>query len=48
MVTFINGTVAKTTTVAMELARILAKRQPKSTIILAAVAGEEQGLYGGR
>jgi hypothetical protein len=33
-------------TVAMELARILAKRQPKSTIILAAVAGEEQGLYG--
>jgi len=32
--------------IAMELARILAKRQPKSTIILAAVAGEEQGLYG--
>jgi hypothetical protein len=30
----------------MELARILSKRQPKSTIILAAVAGEEQGLYG--
>jgi hypothetical protein len=35
-----------TPTVAMELARVLAKRQPKSTIILAAVAGEEQGLYG--
>jgi hypothetical protein len=30
----------------MELSRILAKRRPKSTIILAAVAGEEQGLYG--
>lgn len=30
----------------MELARVLAKRQPKATIILAAVAGEEQGLYG--
>lgn len=30
----------------MELSRILAKRRPRSTIILAAVAGEEQGLYG--
>jgi hypothetical protein len=30
----------------MELARILAKRRPKSTIILGAVAGEEQNLYG--
>lgn len=30
----------------MELARILAKRKPKSTIILGAVAGEEQSLYG--
>jgi Zn-dependent M28 family amino/carboxypeptidase len=30
----------------MELARVLAKRKPKSTIILGAVAGEEQGLYG--
>ena len=30
----------------MELARILAKKQPKSTIILGAVAGEEQSLYG--
>ncbi|OAL06983.1 putative zinc metalloprotease [Phaeosphaeriaceae sp. SRC1lsM3a] len=37
---------ASGTAIAMELARILAKRQPKSTIILAAVAGEEQGLYG--
>ncbi|KAJ4364438.1 hypothetical protein N0V83_009032 [Neocucurbitaria cava] len=32
--------------IAMELARVLAKRKPKSTIILGAVAGEEQGLYG--
>jgi hypothetical protein len=30
----------------MELARILAKRKPSATIILTAVAGEEQGLYG--
>jgi hypothetical protein len=30
----------------MEIARVLATRQPKSTIVLAAVAGEEQGLYG--
>jgi hypothetical protein len=30
----------------MELARILAKKQPKATIILGAVAGEEQSLYG--
>lgn len=30
----------------MELARVLAKAKPKSTIILGAVAGEEQGLYG--
>jgi Zn-dependent M28 family amino/carboxypeptidase len=30
----------------MELARILAKKQPKATIILGAVAGEEQNLYG--
>ncbi|KAF1912798.1 putative zinc metalloprotease [Ampelomyces quisqualis] len=37
---------ASGTAIAMELARVLAKRQPKSTIILAAVAGEEQGLYG--
>ncbi|KAH7385225.1 putative zinc metalloprotease [Phaeosphaeria sp. MPI-PUGE-AT-0046c] len=37
---------ASGTAIAMELARILAMRQPKSTIILAAVAGEEQGLYG--
>lgn len=30
----------------MELARILASRQPKATILFSAVAGEEQGLYG--
>ncbi|KAF1993419.1 putative zinc metalloprotease [Amniculicola lignicola CBS 123094] len=30
----------------LELARILATRQPSSTIILGAVAGEEQSLYG--
>lgn len=30
----------------MELARVLAKRRPKATIILGAVSGEEQGLYG--
>ncbi|KAF2010371.1 putative zinc metalloprotease [Aaosphaeria arxii CBS 175.79] len=30
----------------LELARILAKKQPKATIILGAVAGEEQSLYG--
>ena len=30
----------------MEIARVLAKHQPKSTIILGAVSGEEQGLYG--
>ncbi|KAH7128658.1 putative zinc metalloprotease [Dendryphion nanum] len=30
----------------MELARILAKKSPKATIILGAVAGEEQSLYG--
>ena len=34
--------------VSMELARIMAKRAPKSTIVFAAVAGEEQGLYGAR
>lgn len=30
----------------IELARVLSTRRPKSTIILAAVAGEEQGLLG--
>ena len=30
----------------MEMARILSKHQPESTIILGAVSGEEQGLYG--
>jgi hypothetical protein len=32
--------------VSMELARVLSRRRPKATIVLAAVAGEEQGLYG--
>jgi hypothetical protein len=32
--------------VVMELARVLATRRPESTIVFAAVAGEEQGLYG--
>ncbi|HEX4723714.1 MAG TPA: M28 family metallopeptidase [Pseudonocardiaceae bacterium] len=30
----------------MEMARVMATHNPKSTIIFAAVAGEEQGLYG--
>ncbi|EUC31552.1 hypothetical protein COCCADRAFT_27720 [Bipolaris zeicola 26-R-13] len=37
---------ASGTAIAMEIARILSKHQPKSTIILGAVAGEEQNLYG--
>ena len=32
--------------VVLELARVMAKRRPASTIVFAAVAGEEQGLYG--
>lgn len=32
--------------VSMELARVMASRRPGATIIFAAVAGEEQGLYG--
>lgn len=32
--------------VSMELARIMATRYPKSTLVFAAVAGEEQNLYG--
>ncbi|WP_328459916.1 M20/M25/M40 family metallo-hydrolase [Actinoplanes sp. NBC_00393] len=32
--------------VIMELARVLATRKPAATIVFAAVAGEEQGLYG--
>ncbi|BEL05386.1 M20/M25/M40 family metallo-hydrolase [Actinoplanes sichuanensis] len=32
--------------VIMELARVLATREPESTLVFAAVAGEEQGLYG--
>ncbi|WP_218010219.1 M20/M25/M40 family metallo-hydrolase [Actinomadura chibensis] len=34
--------------VVMELARVMAKRRPKATIVFTAVAGEEQGLYGSR
>jgi hypothetical protein len=34
--------------VLMELARIMATRAPRATIIFAAVAGEEQSLYGSR
>jgi Zn-dependent M28 family amino/carboxypeptidase len=34
--------------VAMELARVMARRRPDATIVFAAVAGEEQGLYGAR
>lgn len=30
----------------MEMIRVMATRRPKSTIVFAAVAGEEQGLYG--
>jgi len=32
--------------VSMEIARVLASHRPQATIVLAAVAGEEQGLYG--
>ncbi|TCO65857.1 M20/M25/M40 family metallo-hydrolase [Actinocrispum wychmicini] len=32
--------------VAMELARVMAKRKPKATLVFVAVAGEEQGLFG--
>ncbi|AWS48807.1 aminopeptidase [Streptosporangium sp. 'caverna'] len=34
--------------VAMELARVMAIRRPEATIVFAAVAGEEQNLYGAR
>lgn len=34
--------------VAMELARVLSTRRPAATIVFAAVAGEEQGLFGAR
>ncbi|MEV6108776.1 M28 family metallopeptidase [Streptomyces sp. NPDC051940] len=34
--------------VAMELARVMATRRPAATLVFAAVAGEEQGLYGSR
>jgi Peptidase family M28 len=32
--------------VALELARLMATRQPEATVVFAAVAGEEQGLFG--
>ncbi|MET8222184.1 M20/M25/M40 family metallo-hydrolase [Streptomyces sp. NPDC005301] len=32
--------------VVLELARVMARRRPAATIVFAAVAGEEQGLYG--
>ena len=32
--------------VSMELARVMASHQPEATLVFAAVAGEEQGLYG--
>jgi len=32
--------------VSMEIARVLAQHEPEATIVLAAVAGEEQNLYG--
>ncbi|BCY13616.1 M20/M25/M40 family metallo-hydrolase [Actinoplanes sp. L3-i22] len=32
--------------VVLELARVLATREPEATLVFAAVAGEEQGLYG--
>ena len=35
-----------TATVVMELARVCAMKRPKATMIFAAVAGEEQNLYG--
>jgi peptidase M28-like protein len=34
--------------VAMEIARVLATRETAATVVCAAVAGEEQGLYGAR
>ena len=34
--------------VALELARVMAARQPRATIVFAGVAGEEQNLYGSR
>ncbi|MCT2586380.1 M20/M25/M40 family metallo-hydrolase [Actinophytocola gossypii] len=34
--------------IVMELARVMARREPAATIVFAAVAGEEQGLYGAR
>ena len=33
---------------ALELARVMVRRRPRSTMVFAAVAGEEQGLYGAK
>jgi Peptidase family M28 len=37
---------ASGTAVSMELARVMATRQPRATLVFLTVAGEEQGLYG--
>src|SRR3954452_10797040 len=37
---------ASGTAVSMELARVMAKRAPRATLVFLAVAGEEQGLFG--
>jgi hypothetical protein len=37
---------ASGTAVSMELARVMATRQPRATLVFLAVAGEEQGLFG--
>ena len=37
---------ASGTSAVIELARVMAKHPTESTIVFAAVAGEEQGLYG--
>jgi Zn-dependent M28 family amino/carboxypeptidase len=37
---------ASGTAVSMELARVLARYQPRATLVFLTVAGEEQGLYG--
>lgn len=40
------GNSASGVAISMELARIMATRRPAATIVFAAVAGEEQGLFG--
>jgi hypothetical protein len=39
---------ASGTTVSLEAARLVAKRPHRSTVVFAAVSGEEQGLFGGK